>query len=149
MFLINRFLIIVIIFTTYINNIKAIVVIVTIILTHKNKCIPARNKRNVPLGGKKHVSKNVWTIADYDYPNYLFHIYSMISRFVAHCDFIILFLKVLTLSVPVIMAVLCFPPPPPLWWGDILCLSCPSVRHTVCQRNSSETTEQNFMKLGR
>ena len=28
-------------------------------------------------------------------------------------------------------------------------LSCPSVRHTVCQRNSSETTEQNFMKLGR
>ena len=25
----------------------------------------------------------------------------------------------------------------------------PSVRHTVCQRNSSETTEQNFMKLGR
>ena len=24
-----------------------------------------------------------------------------------------------------------------------------SVRHTVCQRNSSETTEQNFMKLGR
>jgi hypothetical protein len=110
MFLINRFLIIVIIFTTYINNIKAIVVIVTIILTHKNKCIPASNKRNVPLGGKKHVSKNVWTIADYDYPNYLFHIYSMISRFVAHCDFIILFLKVLTLSVPVIMAVLCLPP---------------------------------------
>jgi hypothetical protein len=38
---------------------------------------------------------------------------------------------------------------PPLWWGDILFLSCPSVRHTVCQRNSSETTEQNFMKLGR
>ena len=31
----------------------------------------------------------------------------------------------------------------------ILFLSCPSVRHTVCQRNSSETTEQNFMKLGR
>ena len=53
MILINRFLIIVIIFTTYINNIKAIVVIVTIILTHKNKCIPASNKRNVPLGGKK------------------------------------------------------------------------------------------------
>jgi hypothetical protein len=25
----------------------------------------------------------------------------------------------------------------------------PSVRHTVCQRNSSETTEQNFFKLGR
>ena len=25
----------------------------------------------------------------------------------------------------------------------------PSVRHTVCQRNSSETTEQDFMKLGR
>ena len=24
-----------------------------------------------------------------------------------------------------------------------------SVRHTVCQRNSPETTEQNFMKLGR
>jgi hypothetical protein len=38
---------------------------------------------------------------------------------------------------------------PPLWWGDILFLSCPSVRHTVCQRNFSETTEQNFMKLGR
>jgi hypothetical protein len=50
--------------------------------------------------------KNVCTIADYDYPNHLFHIYSMISRFDAHCDFIILFLKVLTLSVPVIMAVL-------------------------------------------
>jgi hypothetical protein len=31
---------------------------------------------------------------------------------------------------------------PPLWWGDILFLSCPSV----CP---SETTEQNFMKLGR
>jgi hypothetical protein len=55
-------------------------------------------------GGKKHVSKNVLTIADYDYPNYLFHIYSMISRFDAHCDFNILFL-LLTLSVPVIMAV--------------------------------------------
>jgi hypothetical protein len=26
----------------------------------------------------------VLTIADYDYPNYLFHIYSMISRFDAH-----------------------------------------------------------------
>ena len=33
--------------------------------------------------------------------------------------------------------------------GDILFLSCPSVHHTVCQRNSSDTTEQNFMKLGR
>ena len=41
--------------------------------------------------------------------------------------------------------VLCLPP---LLWGDILFLSCPSVHHTVCQRNSSETTEQNFMKLG-
>ena len=30
------------------------------------------------------------------------------------------------------------------------CLSVrPSVGHTACQRNSSETTEQNFMKLGR
>ena len=38
---------------------------------------------------------------------------------------------------------------PPLWWGDILFLSCPSVRHTVCQCNSSETTEQNFMTLCR
>jgi hypothetical protein len=46
----------------------------------------------------------VLTIADYDYPNYLFHIYSMISRFDAHCDFNNLFL-LLTLSVPVIMAV--------------------------------------------
>jgi hypothetical protein len=44
---------------------------------------------------------------------------------------------------------------PPLWWGDILVFFCsyvrltvcPSVRQTVCQRNSSETTEQNFMKL--
>jgi hypothetical protein len=36
---------------------------------------------------EKHASKNVLTIADYDYPNYLFHIYSMISRFDAHCDF--------------------------------------------------------------
>ena len=34
--------------------------------------------------------------------------------------------------------VLCLPPP-------ILFLSCLSVRHTVCQCNSSETTEQNFM----
>ena len=37
--------------------------------------------------------------------------------------------------------------------GDILLLSCPSVRpsvcHTVCQCNSSETTEQNFMTLAR
>ena len=57
------------------------------------------------MGWKKHVSKNVLTIADYDYLNYLFHIYSMISRFDAHCDFNILFL-LLTLSiVPVIMAV--------------------------------------------
>jgi hypothetical protein len=39
--------------------------------------------------------------------------------------------------------------PPHFGGGDILFLSCPSVRHTVCQRNSSETTEQNFMKLGR
>jgi hypothetical protein len=31
----------------------------------------------------------------------------------------------------------------------LLFLSCPSVRHTVFQRNSSATTEQNFMKLGR
>ena len=69
MILINRFLIIVIIFTTYINIIKAIVGIVTIMLTHKNKCIPASKKRNVSLGGKKHASKNVWAIADYDYPN--------------------------------------------------------------------------------
>ena len=38
---------------------------------------------------------------------------------------------------------------PPLWWGDILFLSCSSVRHTVCQHNSSETTKQNFMKLDR
>ena len=53
---------------------------------------------------EKHASKNVLTIADYDYPNYLFHIYSMISRFDAHCDFNIIFL-LLTLSVPVIMAV--------------------------------------------
>ena len=44
------------------------------------------------------------TIADYDYPNYLFRIYSIISWFEAHCDFNILFL-LLTLSVPVIMAV--------------------------------------------
>jgi hypothetical protein len=28
---------------------------------------------------------------------------------------------------------LCFAP---LWWGDIFFLSCPSVRHTVCQCNS-------------
>ena len=33
---------------------------------------------------------------------------------------------------------------PSLWW-ETYCF-CP-VRHTVCQRNSSETTEQNFMKL--
>ena len=44
------------------------------------------------------------TIADYDYHNYLFHNYSMISRFHAHCDFNMLFL-LLTLSVPVTMAV--------------------------------------------
>jgi hypothetical protein len=45
-----------------------------------------------------------------------------------------------------LLEILCLPP---LWWGDILCLSCPSLRHTVCQRIPSETTEQNFMKLGR
>jgi hypothetical protein len=44
----------------------------------------------------------LWLV--FDYPKYLFHIYSMISRFDAHCDFNILFL-LLTLSVPVIMAV--------------------------------------------
>jgi hypothetical protein len=55
-------------------------------------------------GWVKHVSKNVLTIADYDYPNYLFHIYSMISRFDAHSNFNISFL-LLTLSVPVIMVV--------------------------------------------
>jgi hypothetical protein len=43
-----------------------------------------------------------------------------------------------------LFALLCLPP-----WGDILFLSSPSVRHKICQRNSSETTEQNFMKLGR
>jgi hypothetical protein len=37
----------------------------------------------------------------------------------------------------------------PHFCGETLFLSCSSVRHTVCQRNSSETTEQNFMKLGR
>ena len=61
-------------------------------------------KETLNRGWEKHVSKNVLTIADYDYPNYLFHIYSMISRFDAHSDFNILFL-LLTLSVPVIMAV--------------------------------------------
>ena len=45
-----------------------------------------------------------------------------------------------------LFALLCLPP---LLWGDILFLSSPSVRHRICQRNSSETTEQNFMKLGR
>ena len=45
-----------------------------------------------------------------------------------------------------LFALLCLPP---LLWGDILFLSSPSVRHKICQRNSSETTEQNFMKLGR
>ena len=35
----------------------------------------------------------------------------------------------------------------PHFGGETYCF-CP-VRHTVCQRNSSETTEQNFMKLGR
>jgi hypothetical protein len=58
-------------------------------------------KETLIRGWEKHVSKNVLTIADYDYPNYLF---LMISRFDAHCDFSILFL-LLTLSVPVIMAV--------------------------------------------
>ena len=61
-------------------------------------------KETLIRGWEKHVSKNVLTIADYDYSNYLFHIYSMISHFDAHCDFNILFL-LLTLSVPVIMAV--------------------------------------------
>ena len=39
----------------------------------------------------------------------------------------------------------------PHFCGETYCF-CPvrpSVRHTICQRNSSETTEQNFMKLGR
>ena len=61
-------------------------------------------KETLIRGWEKHVSKNVLTIADCDYPNYLFHIYSMISRFEAHCNLNILFL-LLTLSVPVIMAV--------------------------------------------
>ena len=61
-------------------------------------------KETLIRGWEKHVSKNVVRITDYDYPNYLFHIYSMISRFEAHCNFNILFL-LLTLSVPVIMAV--------------------------------------------
>ena len=46
-----------------------------------------------------------WQFADYDYPNYMIHIYSMISRFDAHCDFNILFLLLTLSSVPVIMAV--------------------------------------------
>ena len=62
------------------------------------------NLETLIRGGKKHVSKNVLTIAHYDYPNYLLHIYSMISRFDAHCDSNIVYL-LLTLSVPVIMAV--------------------------------------------
>jgi hypothetical protein len=49
-------------------------------------------KETLIRGWKKYVSKNVLTIADYDYTNYLFHIYSMSSRFDAHCDFNILFL---------------------------------------------------------
>jgi hypothetical protein len=49
-------------------------------------------KEKLIRGWEKHVSKNVLTIADYDYTNYLFHIYSMSSRFDAHCDFNILFL---------------------------------------------------------
>ena len=61
-------------------------------------------KETLIRGWEKHVSKNVLTISDYDYPNYLFHFYSMISCFDTHCDFNILFL-LLTLSVPVIMAV--------------------------------------------
>ena len=35
----------------------------------------------------------------------------------------------------------------PHFCGETYCFR--SGRHTVCQRNSSETTEQNFMKLGR
>ena len=45
-----------------------------------------------------------------------------------------------------VFSILCLPP---LLWGDILFLSCPYVRQTDCQCNSSETTEYNFMKLGR
>jgi hypothetical protein len=40
---------------------------------------------------------------------------------------------------------------PTLVGRHIVCVLsvCLSVRHTVCRRNSSETTEQNFMTLGR
>jgi hypothetical protein len=139
-------------------------------------------------------------------------LYRMLS-FSLYCPFSIAssvfsndYLKLLETKFSYIPAVLCLPP---LWWGDILFLSCPSVRLSVtrfvsatplkllnriswnlvgskdticscayyqeiliswilwelcpfqlrnfpkftteaaCQRNSSETTEQNFMKLGR
>ena len=45
--------------------------------------------------------------------------------------------------------------PPPHFCGEtyyfcpVRLSVCPSVCHTVCQRNSSETTEQNLMKHGR
>jgi hypothetical protein len=45
-----------------------------------------------------------------------------------------------------VFSILC---PPPHFCGETLFLSCPSVRQTDCQCNSSEITEYNFMKLGR
>jgi hypothetical protein len=38
---------------------------------------------------------------------------------------------------------------PPHFGGETYCFCPVRLSVTVCQRNSSETTEQNFMKLGR
>ena len=61
-------------------------------------------KTTLIRGWEKTCIKECVDNCDYDYHNYLFHIYSMISHFDAHCDFNMLFL-LLTLSVPVTMAV--------------------------------------------
>ena len=37
----------------------------------------------------------------------------------------------------------------PHFGGETYCFCPVRLSVTVCQRNSSETTEQNFMKLGR
>ena len=58
-------------------------------------------------------------------------------------NFYEIILQILTHELNLVLE-LCLPPPH-FGGGDILFLSCPSVRHTVCQCNSSETTEQNFM----
>jgi hypothetical protein len=66
------------------------------------------------------------------------------------CSIISVYLVVVCLFVPFSSYHCIMSPPTFVGRHIVFVLSVgPSVRHTVCQRNSSETTEQNFMKLGR